>query len=353
MASPRVAALASGGLRVGAAAESPSAAASRAEASRGPRAGRASALASESAWRVGRDRRAGQTWARVSAWESVVACGPRAGRRAATERPAAKLMAARPSGATHDAESSRGARAHVSAFVSSPARPSASTARAWCAPRAARSRARQPGQATTRRRVRREVCGPAPTGDENGSWRSSPVLTESGPRALRRSATQRGCRDAVCLRDEGGGPSAAHFGRGPRAGLDAEDVEEDVPARLRGRGVLRRRDLARVRARRRRDMKGGARGRFFRCPPGRVELPLDPRRRRRFGPAHAVRARRVLRAERATRRLGRPGRRLLRGVRPVRVALVCFGVSVVTLRDGRSVVRGGRFVSLVGRMRAA
>lgn len=60
----------------------------------------------------------------------------------------------------------------------------------------------------------------------------------------------------------------AHLGRGPRAGLDAEDADEEVPVRPAGRGMLCRRYLSDEDARRGWNLFDDAGGRVFIGLPG-------------------------------------------------------------------------------------
>jgi len=150
------------------------------------------------------------------------------------------------------------------------------------------------------------------------------------------------------------GAVAAHTGRGPRAGLDAEDVEEEVTAGAAGGRVLCGRDLADEGGRRGLHPHAGGRGDQTLTLRGGDKLLPEERRSRRGGTAHTVGA----------ARFGLPwvdcssfpgagpmkvsGRRRRRGVPPVfdlfaRVAVmvgrfVTAGVSAV---GGDARVRGG------------
>lgn len=145
-----------------------------------------------------------------------------------------------------------------------------------------------------------------------------------------------------CRKRRGCG-AAAHFGRGPRAGLNEEDAEEEVPAVLRRWGVLRRRYLPDERALRRRKASDDPSGRVLLDLPGRAELPLGFRRGRRLSPAHAVDTRSVVRGRHASRRL-------IRVVPWLSADARSFRVTAVVSRVGRVAFVARRFVRLAGRV---
>ena len=147
-------------------------------------------------------------------------------------------------------------------------------------------------------------------------------------------ATRRDCLNSDLLRETGwrGGGTPRPPPR--RAGLNAENADEEIPVRRAGRGVLGRRVPPDVWCRRRK-LQRGVRGEVFAGLLDRGGLPLELWRRGSFGPAHAVGAARVVRPGRADNRPGRFAPRLIRGGLLRRVPPVPFRVSGVLLRVAR------------------